>query len=193
MNSVCVYCGSNSGLDPAYSEAARAMGAAIARRGQTLVYGGGRVGLMGIVADAALAEGGEVVGIIPEFLALKEVAHAGLTRLETVSSMHERKARMADLSGGFIALPGGLGTMEELFEVWTWGQLGQHAKPCGILQVGDYYDGLLTFLDRMSGDGFVAPDHRGMLIARADADALLDAFEAYVAPEADVRLKVDQT
>lgn len=193
MKSVCVYCGSNPGTRPEYADAARAMGAAIARRGLTLVYGGGAVGLMGILADACLAAGGTVTGVIPKFLALKEVAHPRLTEIRVVGSMHERKAVMAELSDGFIAMPGGIGTMEELFEIWTWAQLGQHRNPCGILAVGGYYDGLVAFLDRMTSDGFVTDTHRAMLQVSADPDALLDLFAAYEPPEADIRLKVGQT
>tara|TARA_R110002072_G_scaffold113679_5_gene243340 strand:+ start:629 stop:1210 length:582 start_codon:yes stop_codon:yes gene_type:complete len=193
MKAVCVYCGSNTGARREYADAARAMGTAIARRGLTLVYGGGRVGLMGLVADAALAAGGHVIGVIPRFLAIKEVAHAGLSELRVVESMHERKALMAELSDGFIAMPGGIGTMEELFEIWTWAQLGQHKNPCGVLAVGGYYDGLVAFLDRMTADGFVSGEHRAMLQVSADPGGLLDAFAAYEAPGADIRLKVSQT
>lgn len=193
MKSVCVYCGSNSGLRPEYADAARAMGAALARRGVTLIYGGGLVGLMGVIADSCLEAGGEVIGIIPEFLCTKEVAHPGLTEMRVVTSMHERKAAMAEASDAFLALPGGIGTMEELFEIWTWAQLGQHRKPVGVLNAGGYFDGLLAFLDRMTADGFVRPDHRAMLVEGEDPDAVLDAFAAYEAPAADLRIKVGQT
>ncbi|MCW5723395.1 MAG: TIGR00730 family Rossman fold protein [Maricaulaceae bacterium] len=193
MKAICVYCGSNTGRNGLYAAAARAMGAALARRNITLVYGGGMVGLMGVVADACLEAGGRVTGVIPEFLAIREVAHDGLTEMRVVGSMHERKAEMARLADGFVALPGGLGTLEELFEILTWGQLGHHAKPCGILTANGYYDGLLTFLDRMSEEGFVTADHRAMLKVADDPDALLDAFAAYQAPAADIRLKVGQT
>jgi len=193
MKSVCVYCGSNSGARPEYSDAAKAMGETIAGRGLTLVYGGGAVGLMGLVADAALEAGGKVVGVIPEFLAIKEVAHPNLSEMHVVESMHARKAMMAHLSGGFIAMPGGIGTMEELFEIWTWSQLGHHKAPVGLLNAGGYFDGLIAFLDRMTDDGFVAKNHRAMLQINDDPDALLDAFAAYRAPDADIRLKVSQT
>ena len=193
LNSVCVYCGSNTGGRPEYLSAAKAMGEAAARRGLTVVYGGGKVGLMGVMADAALAAGGEVIGVIPDFMALKEVAHDGLTRLDVVESMHARKARMAELSDGFIALPGGIGTMEELFEIWTWGQLGRHSKPCGLVDAAGYYGQLKGFLDRMAADGFVARDHHAMLAVSDEPDAVLDLFDRYSAPEADIRLKVDQT
>lgn len=193
LNAICVYCGSNAGTRPEYAAAAKAMGEALAERGLSLVYGGGKVGLMGAVADAALAAGGRVIGIIPEFLALKEVAHAGLTELVVVDSMHTRKAEMERRSDGFIALPGGIGTMEELFEIWTWSQLGQHKKPCGLLDVDGYFGHLNAFLDRMAADGFVNADHRAMLIRSENAGQLLDAFTAYEAPPADIRIKVQQT
>lgn len=193
LTSICVYCGSNAGTRPEYAAAAKAMGEALAERGLTLVYGGGKVGLMGVLANAALAAGGKVVGIIPEFLALKEVAHAGLSELVVVDSMHARKAEMERRSDGFIALPGGIGTMEELFEIWTWSQLGQHKKPCGLLDAAGYYTDLNTFLDRMAADGFVSADHRAMLHRSEDAGQLLDTFASYDAPPADIRIKVQQT
>lgn len=193
LNAICVYCGSNAGTRPEYAAAAKAMGEALAERGLTLVYGGGKVGLMGAVADAALAAGGRVIGIIPEFLALKEVAHAGLTELVVVDSMHTRKAEMERRSDAFIALPGGIGTMEEIFEIWTWSQLGQHKKPCGLLDVDGYFGHLNAFLDRMAEDGFVNADHRAMLTRSENAGQLLDAFAVYEAPPADIRIKVQQT
>jgi uncharacterized protein (TIGR00730 family) len=155
------------------------MGRAIARRGLTLVYGGGAVGLMGVVADAALAAGGEVHGVIPQALDRKEVGHRGLTRLDVVDSMHTRKARMAELSDGFVALPGGLGTFEEIFEVWTWGQLGIHGKPLGFLNVAGFYDQLHAFLDHATGEGFMRPGHRAMAAIADDPDALIDALAAW--------------
>jgi uncharacterized protein (TIGR00730 family) len=179
---VCVYCGANRGRDAAYAQAAQAMGRTLARRGIGLVTGGGRVGLMGVVADAALDAGGEVVGVIPEALMRKELAHAGLTELVVTASMHERKARMAELADGFVALPGGLGTYEELFEIWTWAQLGWHAKPCGLLNAAGFYDRLVAFLDGASEAEFVKPEHRAMLIVENDPDRLLDRFATYVAP-----------
>ncbi len=163
LTSVCVFCGANAGTDPAYTEAAKALGRALAERHLTLVYGGGAVGLMGLVADAALAAGGEVIGIIPQSLMDKEIGHKSLTRLEVVDGMHARKARMAELSDAFIALPGGLGTLEELFEVWTWGQLGYHGKPLGLLEVNGFYSKLTAFLDHIVGEGFVRAPHRDML------------------------------
>jgi uncharacterized protein (TIGR00730 family) len=193
LERVCVYCGANPGRDAAYAEAARAMGTTLARRGIGLVTGGGRVGLMGVVADAALAAGGEVVGIIPEALMRKELAHAGLTRLEVTASMHERKARMAELADAFVALPGGLGTFEELFEIWTWAQLGWHAKPCGVLNVAGYYDKLVGFVDHAAGEGFLRPQHRAMLVVEADPGRLLDRFERYDAPVVPKWIGRDET
>ena len=192
MKSICVYCGSNPGLDPEFAATSRKVGARIAEAGLTIVYGGGRVGLMGEVADGALEAGGKVLGVIPEFLALKEIAHLGLTDLYVVQSMHARKAKMAFLSDAFIALPGGIGTMEELFEIWTWGQLGQHRKPVGLLNINGYYDDLVAFLDKMAAQNFLATDHRASLIVASDLDTLLDAFQAYEAPPSDVRLKTGQ-
>jgi uncharacterized protein (TIGR00730 family) len=182
MKAVCVFCGSSPGGDPAYLEAARATGAAIARRGLTLIYGGAKVGLMGAVADAALAAGGQVVGVLPKALMIKEIGHPGLSRLEVVASMHERKARMAELSDGFIALPGGAGTLEEIFEIWTWGQLGFHDKPAGFLNVAGYFDKLAGFLDHTVGEAFVKPAHRDMLIFHDQPEPLLEALAAYDAP-----------
>ncbi|QYX52328.1 TIGR00730 family Rossman fold protein [Pseudomonas sp. S07E 245] len=182
VRSVCVFCGASIGANPAYRAAAVALGEAIARRGLCLVYGGGAVGLMGVVADAAMAAGGEVVGIIPQSLLDAEVGHKGLSRLEVVDGMHARKARMAELSDAFIALPGGLGTLEELFEVWTWGQLGYHAKPLGLLDVNGFYTKLGGFLDHIVEEGFVRPQHRAMLLLGQQADALLDGMDEFVAP-----------
>lgn len=179
MKSVCVFCGSNAGADPVFAQGATAMGRAIARRGLVLVYGGGCVGLMGIVADAALAAGGEVHGVIPAMLKRKEVGHHGLTRLDVVETMHERKARMAELSDGFIAMPGGIGTFEEIFEIWTWSQLGIHAKPLGFLDVGGFYGQLSAFLDNTVSAGFLRPAHRAMAHAATEPDALLDALAAH--------------
>lgn len=180
MKSICVFCGSNPGNDPVYADAARAMGVEIARRGMVLVYGGGAVGLMGIVADAALAAGGEVHGVIPRALREKEVGHHHLTRLEIVETMHIRKARMAELSEGFIAMPGGIGTFEELFEIWTWGQLGIHDKPLAFLNVAGFYDPLATFLDNTVEAGFLKQTHRAMTITDTQPATLLDRMEQYV-------------
>ncbi|MFT6541081.1 MAG: hypothetical protein ACJAU5_000151 [Maricaulis maris] len=193
MKSICVYCGSNAGKDPAFIAAADRLGDVLALRGIAMVYGGGQVGLMGRIADATLAAGGRVVGVIPEFLALKEIAHMGLSELHVVRSMHARKAKMVKLSQAFIAMPGGIGTMEEMFEVWTWAQLGQHRHPVGLLNVNGYYDELVAFLDKMTDQGFLAPEHRGALIVSDRVTSLLDAFERYRAPNSDVRLKTGQT
>lgn len=179
MKSVCVFCGSSPGNDPVFAAGARAMGRAIAARGLTLVYGGGCVGLMGIVADAALAAGGQVHGVIPAMLQQKEVGHRGLTRLDVVATMHERKARMAELSDGFIAMPGGIGTFEEIFEIWTWSQLGIHAKPLGFLDIAGFYAPLAAFLDGTVAHGFLRPAHRAMAHLEAEPDALLDALAAH--------------
>jgi hypothetical protein len=185
MQNICVFCGSSPGGDPAYLAAAQAIGRMIAERGMGLVYGGAKVGLMGAVADATLAAGGQVTGVLPAALEKKELAHFGLTRLEVVGSMHERKARMAELSDGFIALPGGAGTLEEIFEIWTWGQLGFHGKPAGFLNVAGYYDKLAGFLDHTVSEAFVKSVHRDMLMFRDDPAALLDALAAYTPPKAE--------
>jgi len=193
MKSICIYCGSNSGADPDFVTAARTVGQTLAGRGITTVYGGGQVGLMGEVADAALEAGGQVVGVIPQFLALKEIAHMELTELHVVQSMHARKAKMVALSEGFIALPGGIGTMEELFEIWTWGQLGQHAHPVGLLNTNGYYDHLVAFIDEMTRQGFLRPLHRDALKVSDRIEDLLDAFADFEAPVSDVMLKTGQT
>lgn len=185
MKSLCVFCGSNPGASPDYARAAARMGSLLAERGITLIYGGGHVGLMGVLADAALAADGRVIGVIPEALEAREVAHTGLTELRVVRSMHERKALMSELADGFIALPGGIGTMEEWFEVWTWGQLGIHPKPLGMLNVASYYDHLLAFLDRMVADGFLPQAHRSMAIVGEDGGTLLDRLAGYVPPRTE--------
>lgn len=182
IESICVYCGSSPGSDPAYVRSAAAFGRLLAGRGIRLVYGGGDVGLMGAVADGALDAGGEVVGVIPQALLDLEVGHQGLTKLHVVTSMHERKAMMAELADGFVALPGGLGTFEELFEVLTWNQLGFHAKPTGILNINGYYDALITLLDGSVTARFVKPVHRALLMDETDPEVLLDRFEGWVAP-----------
>jgi len=179
---LCVFCGSSAGRDPAYRQLAEALGRTLAERGIGLVYGGGRVGLMGALADAALAAGGAVIGVIPQALLDREIGHRGLTDLRVVGSMHERKALMAELGDGFVALPGGVGTLEELFEVWTWGQLGLHAKPCGVLDRDGFYAPLLAFLDHLVQSGFVRPAYRAMLVSAHTPEALLAAFEAYEPP-----------
>lgn len=179
--SVCVYCGSRSGADPAYAAAARAVGEQIGRIGAQLVYGGGRAGLMGTVADAALAAGARVVGVIPQALMSRELGHAGVTELHVVDTMHERKRLMAERSDAFVALPGGIGTLEELFEVWTWRQLGYHDKPLGLLNVGGYYDRLLAFLGETQAQGFVQPAQSRLLQVDVDAAALLARLAALAA------------
>jgi len=171
---ICVFCGSSVGARPAYAEAARAVGQAIAGRGMGLVYGGGRLGLMGIVADAALAAGGEVIGVIPQAMVEQERAHTGLRDLRIVTSMHERKAAMSDLAGAFLALPGGFGTLEEFCEMLTWTQLGLQRKPCGILNVGGYYDSLLRLFDHAVNERFLRHEHRALLLADKDAASLID-------------------
>ena len=183
MRRICVYCGSNPGRSPAYREAAAALGRSLAARGLDLVYGGASIGVMGAIADAMLARDREVTGIIPAALAHKEVAHEGLSRQHVVGSMHERKAMMAELSDGFIALPGGWGTIEEIFEILTWAQLGFHSKPCGLLNVEGYFDGLFSFLEHQVEEQFVKPEYRSMLILERDAETLLDRFASYQAPK----------
>ncbi len=183
FRTLCVYCGSSEGNDPAYADAARALGTQMAGRGLSLVYGGGHVGLMGVIADAVLAAGGEVTGVIPAALMDAEVGHERLTRLHVVKDMHERKAIMAELADGFIAMPGGIGTLEELFEVMTWLQLGYHAKPVGLLNVQGFYDGLLAFLDKQRETGFLRQEHRGLLIAEDQPSALLERLLKFEMPE----------
>jgi uncharacterized protein (TIGR00730 family) len=180
LKSVCVFCGSSRGARPEYIAAAQALGTALAQRNLTLVYGGGNVGLMGAVADAALKEGGRVLGIIPQHLDDWEVGHRGVTELEIVGSMHERKARMAELSDAFIALPGGLGTFEELFEILTWAQLGLHRKPFGLLNTAGYYNTLLALLDNAVQERFLRPEHRSLVLEEPnDPNRLLDRLAAY--------------
>lgn len=182
IRSICIYCGSNPGTRPEYIEQAQAFARMLARRGIRVVYGGASVGIMGAIADAALAEGGTVIGVIPQSLVDREVAHDGLTQLIVTNSMHERKARMADLSDAFVALPGGIGTLEEIFEIWTWSQLGLHEKPCGLLNIGGYYDSLERFLDETVVNGFLGPGHRSMLLTADTGEGVLNAFQAYEPP-----------
>jgi uncharacterized protein (TIGR00730 family) len=182
MQRICVFCGSATGGQPAYAATARGLGAALARRGIGLVYGGGSIGLMGVLADAALAAGGAVTGVIPRGLYSAEIAHAGLSDLRVVSSMHERKAVMAALSDAFVALPGGLGTFEELLEVLTWLQLGIHRKPVALLDVDGYWRGLRTLLDDALAAGFVEPERAAMLLVETEVDALLDRMLAWTPP-----------
>ena len=184
MRSCCVYCGSSKGGHPGYAQAAEDLGRELARRSVRLVYGGARAGLMGILADACLSAGGEVVGVIPRFLFEKEIAHRGLTDLRVVSSMHERKALMADLSDAFLALPGGLGTFEELFEALTWTQIGLHVKPCGLLSVRGYYDPLLEMVNRAVQEGFMRASNRDLILAASEIPEILEKLEnARVQPE----------
>ena len=189
MKRICVFCGSRPGVQPAYRAAAEAVGALFAERGIELVYGGGNVGLMGIVADACLAAGGRVVGVIPRALLEWEVGHEGLTRLEVVDSMHTRKARMAELADGFIALPGGLGTFEELFEILTWAQLGFHSKPVGLLNVEAYYQPLVQMMERGVAEGFMKAENRGLLLVEDNAHALLRTMGAYHPPAVGKRIR----
>jgi uncharacterized protein (TIGR00730 family) len=191
--SICVFAGSSMGQPPQFAEVARDLGRELALRGYGLVYGGAHVGLMGVVADAALAAGGHVTGVIPEFLVDDELAHRGLSQLQVVRSMHERKDAMARLSNGFVALPGGFGTLEELFEVVTWAQLGLHDKPCGLLNVSGYYDGLLAFLDGAVNAQLLKDAHRSMVLVASEAPALLDRFDAYRPPVAPKRNREDLT
>ena len=189
MKRICVFCGSRPGVRPAYRAAAEAVGGLLAERGIELVYGGGNVGLMGIVADACLAAGGRVVGVIPRALLEWEVGHEGLTRLEVVDSMHTRKARMAELADGFIALPGGLGTFEELFEILTWAQLGFHSKPVGLLNVDAYYQPLVQMMERGVAEGFMKAENRGLLLVEDNAHALLRTMGAYHPPAVGKRIR----
>jgi uncharacterized protein (TIGR00730 family) len=190
---LCVYAGSNPGRDPAYMASAAALGALLARRGIGVVYGGGKVGLMGALADAALAEGGEVVGVMPRELIDREIGHTGLTGMHIVGSMHERKAMMAELAEGFIALPGGAGTLEELIEMFTWLQLGFHRKPIGVLNVHGYYDGLAALFDHATREQFVRPPHRAALVIEADAETLLERFATWAAPKGHKWTELEET
>jgi uncharacterized protein (TIGR00730 family) len=185
MKRICVFCGSNAGAQPEYANAARALAATLVHEGLELVYGGGRVGLMGVIADEVLRLGGQVIGVIPRKLWEREVGHTSLTDLRVVETMHERKALMAELSDGFIALPGGLGTIEEIFEIWTWAQLGIHHKPIGFLNVLDYYTPLMTFLDHAQSEKLIRPQHRGIAIVDRDAAAMLQRFRVFTTPNVE--------
>lgn len=193
LKRVCVFCGSSPGVRPGYAAAARTMGTQLAERGIGLVYGGGRVGLMGTVADAVMAAGGEVIGVIPEGLMAREVGHAGVTELRVVRSMHERKALMADLSDAFVALPGGFGTFEEYFEVLTWAQLGIHPKPCGLLNVERYYDPFLAMMDHAVAEGFVRPEHRASVLEAAEPGRMLELLAAFRPPTVPKWIGRDET
>jgi uncharacterized protein (TIGR00730 family) len=182
---ICVFCGSVMGISPIYKEAAEKMGKALVGRGLGLIYGGGNIGLMGAIADAVLAAGGEAVGVIPEFLASREIAHTHLTELYIVSSMHERKALMADLADGFIAMAGGYGTLEEFCEILTWGQLSLHQKPIGLLNTDGFYDQLLSFFENIQQEKFIKPTHRSMVLEAKEPDLLLDLMANYRAPNID--------
>lgn len=192
MKRIAVYCGSATPADPVYIEAARAIGTALAERGIGIVYGGGRLGLMGAIADSALAAGGEVIGVIPEALVSAEVAHRGCTALHTVANMHERKARFTDLADGFLTIPGGVGTMDELWEAVSWAQLGYHEKPVGLLNVAGYFDHLIAFMKTMAETGFVRPQHHGIVIVGDRLDDLLDRMAAYEPHQTIFRMTRDQ-
>lgn len=185
MKRICVFCGSSPGANPEYIEAAQRLGYLLASKNIGLVYGGAKVGTMGKIAEAVLEKKGEVIGVIPKGLVEKEVSFTGLADLRVVDSMHERKAIMADLSDGFIALPGGLGTLEEFFEVATWAQLGIHPKPCGLLNIRQYYDRLMDFLDHTVNEKFVELEHRSMILMDDDPERLLQKFETYCLPVVD--------
>jgi uncharacterized protein (TIGR00730 family) len=193
MRRICVYAGSNPGSHPAYADGARALATLLAERGIALVYGGGKVGLMGVLADTALDAGGEVIGVMPQALIDREIGHPRLTELRVVGSMHERKALMAELSDAFVAVPGGIGTLEELIEVYTWSQLGIHQKACGLLNLRGYYDHLAAFLDHAVSEAFLRPQHRAVLSVADEPAELLDRLAAYEAPTVRKWLELDQT
>jgi uncharacterized protein (TIGR00730 family) len=182
MKAVCVFCGSNVGRNPAYEQAAVSVGTALAKAGLRLVYGGGKVGLMGAVADAAIAAGGQVAGVMPRALVEREIAHAGLSELHVVETMHQRKTMMADLADGFIALPGGAGTLEEFFEQWTWALLGIHGKPCGLLNVANYFDPLIAMMQNIVAEGFIAERYVEMLVIERTVEPMLQRFASYTPP-----------
>ncbi|BDT58450.1 cytokinin riboside 5'-monophosphate phosphoribohydrolase [Massilia varians] len=184
MKTLAVYCGASHGVNPIYTDCARGLAASLVEHNIGLVYGGGKVGLMGVIADEVLRLGGEATGVIPKALLDREVGHAGLTRLFVVKDMHERKAMMAELSAGFIAMPGGMGTLEELFEMLTWAQLGIHAKPIGLLNANGFWDGLVGFVRHQSAEGFVRPEHLDLMRVDADPDALIRSLRAAAAPAA---------
>jgi len=190
---LCVFCGSNHGDRPAFRQAAQRLGETLVRERIGLVYGGAKVGLMGVIADAVLAAGGEVIGVMPTALRRREIQHDGLTTLHQVDSMHERKALMAELSSGFIALPGGIGTLEELFEVWSWNQLGLHRKPCALLNVEGFFDPLIEFLDLVCRRQFMPPEHRAMLISGTEPEEILRAMFAYEPPDVSKWIDRSQT
>jgi uncharacterized protein (TIGR00730 family) len=182
MKAVCVFCGSNVGRNPAYHEAAVAVGTALAKAGLKLVYGGGKIGLMGAVADAIIAAGGPAAGVMPRALFQREIAHAGLSELHVVETMHQRKTKMAELADGFIALPGGAGTLEEFFEQWTWAQLGIHRKPCGLLNVQDYFSPLIAMMQKTVAEGFTGERYFEMLVIETSIEPMLQRFATYSPP-----------
>ena len=189
MKQVCIFCGSYQGTQPIYMITAHQMGMGLAQRGLGLVYGGGRVGLMGAVADGTMAGGGKVTGVIPQSLVDRELAHNGLSEIHVVKSMHERKAMMAEIADAFIAMPGGYGTLDELFEIITWAQLGFHHKPIALLNIGGYFDPLLTFIEHMATEGFIKPEHRGAVLVKNEVDTLLDTLLSYKPPQLEKWLK----
>jgi len=193
MNRICIFCGSSTGTRSIYADAARAMGQALLRRRIGLVYGGGNVGLMGTVADVVMQGGGEVIGVIPEALVTRELAHGDITQLIIVHSMHERKAKMAELSDAFIAMPGGYGTFEEFCEIITWAQLGLHLKPCALLNVDGYYDALLMLFDRAVEEGFLRPTNRRLVIEETDPYRLLEALASYTPPATEKWIGRDES
>jgi len=177
---LAVYCGASMGADPAFAATAKALGEEMARRGIGLVYGGGRLGLMGVVADAVMSNGGEAYGVIPQALVDIEVAHTGLTELHTVTSMHERKAKMTELTDAFVAIPGGVGTLDELFEAWSWNALGYHAKPFALLNVSGFWDGMISFLDNVAASGFMSPARRGQLLVADTIGGVIEQLDAAI-------------
>lgn len=193
MKSIAVFCGSHDGASPIYKESAYSLGQELAERGITLIYGGATVGLMGEVADSVLQAGGKVIGVIPHFLKNREIEHKQLTELIEVESMHERKLKMSDLAEGFIALPGGPGTMEEYFEIFTWGQLGLHHKPCGILNINHYYDPLISLFDQMAQEKFMQEKHRSMVLTDTTAKGILEQFASYSPPSVKQYLTDERT
>lgn len=193
LQRVAVYCASNDGAKPVYVETARALGALLAARGMTVVYGGGRTGLMGALADAAMAGGGEVIGVMPHGLVQREVAHHGITSLHVVDSMHERKALIAELADAFITMPGGIGTLEEFFETWTWAQLGVHQKPVGLLDAAQFWDPLMTLLDQLNGEGFLRGMPTDWLVRSESPEALLNALESFEPPSVRKWIRLGET
>ncbi|RIX52144.1 TIGR00730 family Rossman fold protein [Paenibacillus nanensis] len=193
MKALAVFCGSSEGVSPIYKENAAKLGQELARRQIALIYGGANVGLMGAVADAAMEHGGRVIGVLPFFLQNREIAHTGLTELVMVDSMHERKAKMAEMADGFIALPGGPGTMEEYFEIFTWGQLGLHKKPCGLLNINHYFDPLLSMFETMEREGFMQPKYRSMIMTDHTPEGMLEQFSSYTTPSVKTYLTGQRT